>query len=238
MKKYILFIVTFLITGLAFAQTWTLKLESTVELRTFKLTNKSEIIETPLEGATISIYKGATVVKTIQSAANGKFIIEVPANGNYILEVSYSNCNPKRFSISTIGVPETVATENYSPSFGIEGVIMAKAIPGVDYSLLKQYLAKIYYFDNGKKFDDDDSYTNQMLINMSNLRGEETKLIESFTSTIKTADAALTKGDCSLAKTMFEKALTLIPGEQYPINQLIKVDLCLKEKEEAAKKPR
>ena len=237
MKKQTLFILIYFINGLLISQTWTLKLESSVELRTLKLTSKSEISEAPLEGATISIYKGTTLVKTVKSAANGKFTIEIPANGNYVLEVSYLNCNTKRFSISTIGVPESIATENYSPSIEIVGgVVMTKALTGIDYSLLKQYLTKIYYFENNNKFDYDASYTDQILSNLSSLRGEETKLIENFTSTNKAADIALNKKDCPLAKTLFEKALTLIPGEQYPINQLLKVDLCLKEKEEAAKK--
>ena len=39
-----------------------------------------------------------------------------------------------------------------------------------------------------------------------------------------------------LAKSLYEKAINLIPGEEYPVVQLEKVGLCLKDKELAEKK--
>jgi len=234
-KNYwIIFILLLSVTSIA--QEWSLKLKSAVELRTFKLTNKIDVADTKLSGATISLYKGSSLVTQMQSDGNGDFVIDVPANGDYILSVSYSGCNTKKFAISTIGVPTEIAKDNYKPTFGIEGVIMAKAFPTIDYSILKQPLARIVYTSNGKKFDDEQSYTNQMLAELSRIRDAENVLMNNFTSTNNTGDVALSKGDCPLAKASYEKAMTIISGEPYPSEQLPKVGDCLKAKELADKK--
>ena len=117
MKKQ-LFILLTLLTGCVFAQTpsWNLRVKSTVELRTFKLTNKIETSEIKISGANIALYKGATIVTQMQSDGNGEFIIEIPANGDYMLVVTYPGCNAKRFSVSTMGVPDAIVSDKYSPS--------------------------------------------------------------------------------------------------------------------------
>lgn len=235
-KYCIVFIIVSFFVLKTTAQEWSLKLMSTVELRTFKLTNKVDISEEKLAGATIALYKGSILINQVQSDVGGDFIIDVPANGDFILTVSYSGCNTKKFAISTFGVPEAMAKDNYKPSFGIEGVIMAKAYPTVNYSILNQPLVKIIYSSNGKRFDDEQSYTNQMLVELSKMREAENILMNNFTTTNNTGDVALSKGDCPLAKASYEKALTIIPGERYPSEQLVKVGDCLKQKELADKK--
>ena len=234
--KYLIIIIVFFYSTIGRSQVWTLKLRSAVELRTYKLTNKIDESVEKLSGASITLYKGSVIVTQMQSDGNGDFIIDVPANGDFILSVTYSGCNPKKFAISTFGVPEALANDNYKPTFGIEGVIMAKPFPGINYSVLQQPLAKIIYISNGKKFDDDEDFTNQMLAELSKIRDAETVLLESFTSTNNNGDIALSKGDCPLAKSNYEKAMTIIPGERYASEQLIKVGDCFKAKELADKK--
>jgi tetratricopeptide (TPR) repeat protein len=235
-KSLVIFLSSLFLHTILNAQEWTLKLRSSVELRTFKLTNKVDISEEKLAGATITLSKGAITISQMQSDGSGDFVIDVPANGDYVLTVSYSGCNPKKFAISTMGVPEELAKDNYKPTFGIEGVIMAKAFPSINYSVLQQPLAIIVYTPNGKKFDDEEGYTNQMLAELTKIREAENVLMNNFTSTNNTGDVALSKGDCPLAKASYEKAMTIIPGERYPSDQLPKVGDCLKQKELADKK--
>ena len=235
-KSLVIFLSSLFLHTILNAQEWTLKLRSSVELRTFKLTNKVDISEEKLAGATITLSKGAITITQIQSDGSGDFVIDVPANGDYILTISYSGCNPKKFAISTMNVPEELAKDNYKPTFGIEGVIMAKAFPSINYSVLQQALARIVYTPNGKKFDDEEGYTNQMLAELTKIREAENVLMNNFTSTNNTGDVALSKGDCPLAKASYEKAMTIIPGERYPSDQLPKVGDCLKQKELADKK--
>lgn len=236
-NKYCFIFLALCIFGIKMsAQEWTLKLRSTVELRAFKLTNKVDISEGKLAGATIALYKGSTLINQVQSDGGGDFTIDVPANGDFILTVSYSGCNTKKFVVSTMGVPEAITKDNYKPSFGIEGIIMAKAYPTIDYSILNQPLVRIVYTSNGKRFDDEESYTNQMLAGLSKMRDAENALMNNFATANNTGDVALAKGDCPLAKASYEKAMTIIPGERYPSEQLQKVGDCLKQKELADKK--
>jgi hypothetical protein len=235
-KNYLIILSAIFYANIGYSQVWTLKLTSSVELRTYKLTNKIDESVEKLQGASIILYKGSSIVKQMQSDGNGDFTIDVPANGDFILSVTYSGCNSKKFSISTFGVPEELENDNYKPTFAIEGVIMAKPFPGINYSLLQQSLAKIIYISNGKKFDDDEDFTNQMLAELSKMRDNETVLLENFTSTNNNGDIALSKGDCPLAKLNYEKAMTIIPGELYPSEQLIKVGDCFKAKELTEKK--
>ena len=210
------------------AQSWNLKLESKVELRTFKLTNKVEIKEDPLVLALITLYKGTSVVNQMQSDVKGQFAIDVPANGDFILVVSYPGCNSKKFAISTMAVPSNIVSDKYAPVISIEGVVMAKGFVGVNYSILQQPLVKIGYIEKGKKFGHDESYTNQMLGGLEKIWNDENDLLERFTSLNNAGDIALSKGNCPLAKSNYEKAMTIIAGEKYPANQLLKVGDCLK----------
>lgn len=237
MKKIVFLLVLCIFSYTAEAQDWRLKLKSNVQLRTWKLTSKSEVEEKGLAGASIALYKGASKLSEVLSDANGDFMVEVPPNGEFTLVVSYPGCNTKKFAVSTLGVPEEMnKDEKFKPSFGIGGFIMARAFPGIDYSTLKQPLVKVVYVPKLKNFNDDKDYTSQMLNQIGAISDAENVLIDQFTSTNKIGDDALRRGDCPLAKASYEKAMTIIPGEIYPKDQLEKVGLCLKEKEDAAKK--
>src|ERR1700741_642891 len=231
MKQFvcILYFSFLALTGFGQNNQWTLTIKSKVELRTFKLTNKADISEVGLSGGTIALYKGSSVVTQVQSDGSGNFELEVPPNGDFILAVSYSGCNTKRFSINTTGVPDNIVRDKYHPGFAIEGVIMAKAFPTINYSLLQQPLVKIAFTSKGNKFDDDEFYTNQMLAQIGQIRGAENALIERFVTTNAQGDEALKKPDCPLAKSLYEKAMTILPGEQYPVGQLALVGKCLKD---------
>lgn len=236
MKK--LFILTFLLHIFlppVYAQDWSLNLSSNVELRTWKLSTKADKEEKGLGGATIKLFKGSTLVTEVKSLGNGDFKIDIPGNGEFTLEVSYPGCNTKKFAISTLGVPPEIARDNFRPSYGIGGFIMARALPGIDYSYLNQALVRVVYLNRGK-FEDDNSITERSLKAVSKINEAENQLIEKFCSTNREGDAALNKPDCPLAKTLYEKAMNLIPGEAYPAQQLVKVGKCLQDKEAADKK--
>lgn len=236
MPRYIFLLFIFLNSNLNYSQEWMLRLSSHVDLRTWKLTTKADKEETSLGGATIILYNGATIVSQTTSDSNGDFTVLVPPNSEFILTVSYAGCNTKKFSIITTGVPDNIAKDNFKPSFSIGGFVMARPFPGIDYSGLQQSLVKIIYKEHTKKFDDDDSYTEVGLNIVSKISNAENILIEKFCSTNRSGDVALAKPDCPLAKTLYNQAISLVPGEDYPVIQLAKVGLCLKDREEANKK--
>ncbi len=215
---------------------WVLKLSSNVEIRNWKLTSKADKEEKSLGGATIVLTKGGAVIGQTTSNGNGDFTIDVPPNGDYILTVSYPGYNTKKFAVNTFNVPEDFAKDNYKPTFSIGGFIMAKAFPGINYSGLQNPLVKVEFKEKRKVFDHDEIVTQSGLNTVMKIYNDEDALIQKFCNTNKQGDIALAKPDCPLAKQLYESAMKIIPGEQYPVEQLAKVGQCLQAKEEEAKK--
>ncbi|MDP2387333.1 MAG: carboxypeptidase-like regulatory domain-containing protein [Bacteroidota bacterium] len=236
MRTYLNIIIAVLLLSFTLkAQSWKVEIKSNVEIRTWKLTTKIEVSEKPCLGATIKLLLNGTVVEQTTSDGGGDFTLHVPPKGSYIIEVSYPGCNTKRAAVITEGVPD-FGEEVFNPSFGIGGFVMSKPLPGIDYSGLQQPMVKVGYIPRIKNFDDDEAYTQQSLGVVGKISAAENALMESFCATNRSGDEALKKPDCPLAKILYEKAISMIPGESYPVTQLIKVGACLKEKEEAAAK--
>jgi hypothetical protein len=234
-KSIITYFLFFIIHS-SYAQDWTLKLSSNVEIRSWKLTSTYEKEERSLQGASIVLTSGSQIVTQTTSDGNGDFTIMVPPNGEFVLTVSYPGYNTKRFAVNTQNVPNDIAKENFKPSFSIGGFIMAKPFQGIDYSGLNQTLVRVEYNAKKKKFTDNEEATVRGIQIVSKIAADENALIQSFCSTNKSGDVALAKPDCPLAKTLYQKAMTIIPFEAYPVEQLKKVSECLKDKEENAKK--
>ena len=216
---------------------WTLKLTSNVYLRTWKLDTKASKEEKEIDGATITLFQNGKQINQTTSGNGGEFTVLIPKDGEFYLTVSYPGCNTKRMSINTQNVPDNISKDNYKPTFKITGgFIMVKPYPGINYSELNQNLIRVEYLPNKKAFDDTEEGTEKGLGIVSKIYDAEDELFNKFCSTNKAGDIALAKPDCPLAKSLYEKAISIIPGEEYPVVQLAKVGFCLKDKELAEKK--
>lgn len=232
MRNYLTSCLIFLLTISSIqAQNWSLQLKSRVELRSWRLTTTAEKTEKALTGAKIELYSGNSVIVETASDADGNFMVDIPAGGNFILVISYPGCNPKKFSISTSDVPEGVAKDNYKPTVSIGGFMMAKPIKGVDYIGLNEPLLKVEYKQKGQNFDKDEAVTNKGIEIVSKIYDAENAVIEKFCAANRNGDDALRKKNCGMAKEHYSKAINLIPGEMYPVEQMEKVKKCLDEKQ-------
>ncbi len=120
--------------------------------------------------------------------------------------------------------------DNYKPTVNITGFLMSKPIKGVDYIGLNEPLVKVEYKENEQNFDKDQPVTNNGLSILSKIYDAENIIIEKFCAANKSGDEALKKHNCILAKEFYDKAINLIPSEQYPIDQKEKAELCIKDK--------
>jgi epidermal growth factor receptor substrate 15 len=218
------------------AQNWSLKISSHIGFRKYIVDTKAIKDETVLGGASIKLYKGDKVVDQTFSDGGGYFSIFVPANGEYELRVTMQGCFTKKIYINTTGVPDEAQKFDIKPSISIEGFILSKPLPGIDYSSLEQTLAKIVYIPKDKNFGDEEMYTKEGLALVARIEEAEMALINSFCESNKAGDEAMKKEDCVLAKKMYNNAMTLLPAEQYPVTQMTKVGDCFKTREEIAKK--
>lgn len=237
MNKWTIVLVAILANSfLTVAQNWSLKVTSHIGYRKYLLDTKAIKDETLLSGAVIKLYKGTTLVDQAISDAGGYFAIFVPGNAEYILTVTYTGCFTKRIYINTNNVPKDMQDASFKPSISIEGFILSKPLPGIDYSTLDQTLAKIVYVPKDKNFGDEELYTKEGLALVSRIEKDEINLVNQFCDLNKEGDEALLKRDCALAKQKYESALSLLPAEQYPVKQISKAGDCFKEKEEIARK--
>ena len=236
MNKQKLFIAFLLCVCFAGAQNWSLKITSHIGFRKYNLDTKAQKEETVLGGALIKLYKGNTVVDQSVSDGGGYFSIFVPANGEFILTVTYAGCFTKRIYINTNGVPPEVQKTDIKPSISIEGFILSKPLPGIDYSDLEKTLAKIVFVPKDKNFGDEEMYTKEGLALVARIEEKEMELMNTFCETNKAGDEAMKKQDCVLAKKMYESAMAMLPAEKYPVVQMTKVTECFEQREEIAKK--
>lgn len=236
MKKQNLIIAFLAYACLIQAQNWSLKISSHIGFRKYIVDTKAVKDETVLAGASIKLYKGDKVVDQTFSDGGGYFSIFVPANGEYELRVTREGCFTKKIYINTGGVPEEAQKSNIKPSISIEGFILSKPLPGIDYSGLEQTLAKIVYIPKDRNFGDEEMYTKEGLALVAKIEEAEMALINSFCEANKAGDEAMKKEDCVLAKKMYTNAMNLLPGEQYPMTQMTRVGDCFKVREEIAKK--
>lgn len=214
------------------SQEWMLKLSSTVELRSWRLTSTAEKSEKALAGADIKLYKETKLIGQTTTNSDGDFAIDIPAGGEYILTISFTGCNTKKFNVSTKNVAEDVGKDNYKPTVNISGFLMSKPLKGVNYLGLNEPLVKVEYKSKGQNFDKDETVTNNGLNILSKIYDAETSLIQKFCAANKAGDDAMKNHNCPAAKDYYAKAIDMLPGEQYPIDQISKAELCIKNKKE------
>lgn len=228
-KAFYTFISVLSFLGFVHSQEWSLKLKSTVELRTWRLTTRADKTEKSIQGATIILYNGTNAIKEVQSDPDGNFEIEIPANGDFYLSVSYPGCNTKKFYVSTKGIPDDQNNKDFKPSVKIGGFMMSKPFKGVDYLGLEQPLLKVEYKNRNEGFDKDQAISNKGIDIVTNIMDAENVLIEKFCNYNKLGDEALNKKNYVLAKGYYQKALELIPKEEYPLMRLEKAEDGIKE---------
>ncbi len=214
------------------AQNWSLKLSSKIELRTWRLSSTATKIEKPLQGATITLFKDKTQIAQTTSDPQGDFEINIPAKGDYILVIAYTACNTKKFQVTTNNVPTDVGKDNYKPTVNITGFLMSKPLKGVDYIGLDDPLIKVEYKAKGQNFDKDETITNKGISTVSKIYDAENVVIDKFCAANKAGDEAMKKKNCIVAKEFYQKAILLLPGEQYPVDQKEKAEQCIKDKKQ------
>ncbi len=216
------------------AQEWNLKLKSKVELRSWMLTNKALKTEKNVEGATITLMKNEAVLGQTQSDLDGNFEMDIPGNGHYTLTVAYPNCTTKKFSVSTTGVPDKSGFHRFSPSVTLGSFMLSKPVQGVDYIGLADPIAHVEYKPTTETFDKDAVITGKGMIVESKIMDAENLIIEKFCNLNKKGDDALNKKNYAVAKSYYEQALAVLPGEEYPKDRLKRAEDGMKEKESIA----
>jgi hypothetical protein len=229
--KYNILILLLFLSSKSFSQDWTLPFSSTIV--------KSE---KELQGATVSLIQGSKQITQTITGEDGIFKFKIPANGDFTIIVTKIGHCTKKLQVSTKGVPADRSNDDFS-GFNIESISLFEPLPDIDYSILNQALVKVSYNPKSDNFDYDESYSNQMLGALEKLKQLELAAIArqkeievNYLSALKTADKAFKKKDWVTAKTSYNEAIKVKPTELYPKNQLLQIDIIIKDQDALNKK--
>ncbi len=180
-----------------------------------------------LEGATCTLLKGNQQVQSQTTSNGGKFKFVLDPNNEYTVTITKPGYITKKFSISTYNVPVERGEFPFA-EFDIE-VGLFKLFPGLDYSCLDKPVAKVS-FNPAKDVDDfdyDKVYTASIQACIDKLRQLEAEARAKqklYDAAIEAADKLFGQSNWQGAKDKYNEALTYLPNEQYPKDQIAKCD--------------
>lgn len=183
--------------------------------------------DVPLDGCSVNLYKGTTLVATSPTTSNGKFKIRVDHDGDYVLQITKPGYITKRIAINTFNVPDQRTSAPFA-EFDVE-IDLFKLFPGLDYSVLNNPIARIIYnpASGVEDFDYDRVYTSQIqaqLDLLKELARQAREKLRLYQAAIDAADKLFNAGNYQGAKDQYLVALGILPNEQYPKDQIAKCD--------------
>jgi len=184
--------------------------------------------KSPIEGAKIEVFDGASLVKTVTTNYSGKETIKLDFDKEYIFKISKKTLVPKKISINT-HVGESKGKEYVYPyKFTIE---LFDMIEGLDISSLEKPVSKIKFFDNLGDFDFDPAYTESMRSEISKiLRQLEVITKKKYTVLIVKADKLLREKKYKEAHDAYDEAISYAEEyDYYPEDQLDKCEKLMAE---------
>jgi len=186
-----------------------------------------------LTGVSVVLLQDGALVNKVKTGKNGRFDLLLNFDHEYIIEANKPGYVSKRMHVNTKNVPEDEQLWGYE--YGGFAIDLFKQIEGVDFSVLDQPVAKIYYDPNIQNFDYDKVYTKQ-------IKRELDALIEDYKSkekmqeqilkqkeqdyllAMKDAENAMEDGDYLVAKENYLAAASIKPDAKEPKSKITSLE--------------
>ncbi len=194
-----------------------------------------------LQGAIVTVYANGSLLKTLN--VDGKYELNLELGVDYVIAYTKPGFITKRIEFNTQNVPADRAKNPFS-DFPIDIDIFPE-VPGTDIDkVLQQPIGKILYdptYDKVGDFNSDEAYHKsiQSLLDQiekarKDAEAKAKELEAQYQKAIKKADAEFTAKDYTNAKSDYETASTVKPGEQYPKDQIAAIDKAIKDASSSA----
>lgn len=191
-----------------------------------------------LTGVKVTVYDGATVVKSVNTASNGKYDIKVPINKKYKVLYTKSGYVSKMVIIDVAGINEEDLPPGELPQPAVDLDLFTDR-PAIDFSFTNTEPVATFFFDN-KSFRMDYKRSEASLMKKKIdklLASAEVKDKENdakYNELISKADKAFNEEGYEQAQKDYTAALKIKPSEPHPSNRLVEIDdlLAAKQKEE------
>ena len=184
--------------------------------RYLEIRGRAELDMQPLNGATVTLYEGNSVVKTAHTGSDGMFDFKLEINKYYVVEVGKKNYISKRLAFDT-KLPDEEAGI-WVREFAI-GVV--KNCEGVDYSELSEPVDIIRFNNKKRDFESDRTYLSKMRSKIDNILIENDNCVsDKYNKLLKEADRLFNQKSYDQAKEKYAAASELFPNEEYPGKKL------------------
>jgi len=179
----------------------------------------------------VLLQDGVETVREV-SGRNGRFDLYLEFDHVFTIVISKANYVSKRIEVNTKNVPADEQAWGYEWPVSVE---LFKQIEGIDYSILKRPIGKIYYDANLQNFDSDKRYTKEIKSEIdkmeaayaAKLKQEQNSLKQAeqdYKLAMRDANSALEDGDYDLARDNAQAALKLNAGSSEAKNLLARIE--------------
>ncbi len=129
-----------------------------------------------LSDVAVSLVRNGKLVKKIITNDNGEFIFQLQPDNEYFLEINKEGYASKKIYISTYEMPDNLDI-NWTTGIVVD---LFKNDLGLNVSILRNPIGKIYYFQDKKTLDYDRDYTRSIQNELDSLQFELNKKREIF----------------------------------------------------------
>ena len=186
-----------------------------------------------LENVFVDVYEYGEQIEHISTDNSGKFKTSFAFNSEFRIEFLKNGYVTKIVEINTQNVP--LSFQNFGAEYGGWTITMFKAFDNIDYDVLKNPIARVYFDTEYNQFDYDRDLARAVVKKMDKLADivieeEENRALalknleEDYKDLLKDGDKAFSDGEWHTAQAFFQKAVELKPKENYPQNKLNEID--------------
>ncbi len=188
--------------------------------RYLEIKGTAELDMKPVSNAVVTLYEGNSKIKSVKTGSGGLFSFKLDMNKDYIVEVAKEGYVAKRIRFIT-KIPDEV-TGSWVREFAVG---LVKYCDGVNYSVLNDPVDVIQYSLRRQDFDSDKTFVYKVKPRLENLYIDVDQcMIKKYNNTLNEADRLLDAKKYDEAREKYEQAKEMFPDEQYPDNQIGKID--------------
>ncbi len=208
--------------------------EKSFAQKQYSISGKISVEDGDIENTYFTVYKNAKKLSTEAIALNGRLTYKLDFGNDYLFEFFKDGFVTKKLSISTF-VPERILKkDSYFPPFKFQ-ISLFPAYEGLDLSVFDQPMGIVMYDKRLDDFDYDKEYDAQIKDAIKKAEEEARRLAElkalneKYAKAIEIADGHLKNKDYEISIRSYKQALKIKPKEQYPRDQIIKIENLLAE---------
>jgi tetratricopeptide (TPR) repeat protein len=174
----------------------------------------------PISNARVILYKDGIKTQSLFSDSNGEFRFEMDINSEYLIEVEKAGLLGKKIAFNTI-VPNEI-TGRWTMEFAMS---LFPSCEGVNATALNEPVDRIKFSTNKVDFISDEAYVSKMKGRIEQLLADIDQCqADKYKAAIDEGDRLTNEKKFDEARTSYEKALDIYPGDKIVQRKITELD--------------